>query len=149
MPVNFNMKFIRNIALSLILIIFFLVSFNVYSAFAAPKLGDWGTFLKDSAVKTGGIYKTDYPAGENTALTIAKYVGTILIIAPFLGMMLVIRLVWAGYQWMTAKGNDEKVAEAQKTITHAVVGIVIMIALYIIAYFIVDKLTYISGYKGF
>lgn len=142
------MRFIKNIIFSLALM-FFLTSFSVCPAFAAPKLGDWSQFLKDSADKTGGIYKTDYPADENTALTIAKYVATILIIAPFLGMMLVIRLVWAGYQWMTAKGNNEKVEEAQKTITHAVVGIVIMIALYIIAYFIIQKLTEISGYKGF
>lgn len=140
------MRFTKNkkniFLLSLIIIIFF--SSNTVSAIG---LGDWKNKLKTGADATGGIYNTAYEE-SNTVTAIAKYVGIMLTIAPFLGYLLLVRLIWGGYQWMTAKGNEEQVENAKKTIRHAIIGLAIFIALYAIAYFVVESMKGISGYLG-
>lgn len=115
---------------------------------AAGDLSDWQTILKNTADKTSGIYTTTQNAEDSTPLTIAKYIGMVLNLALFFGMILMIRVIWAGYLWMTARGNNERVEEAKKTLLHATIGVVILVALYVIAYFIMNRLIYVSGYKG-
>ncbi len=114
---------------------------------AAAKIGDWDQTLNSGATQ-GQIYTTT-PSDQSAASSIANYVGKVLFIIPFLGLIFIIRLVWAGYLWLTAGGKADQVAEAQRTISHAVIGIVILTALYIITYFILAKLSTISGYQGF
>jgi hypothetical protein len=138
----------KNIIFCLTLIIFFLILLNVFPAVAANNLSSWQTILKNTAEKTGGIYVTEQAAGESTTLTIAKYIGVVLNLALFFGTILMIRVIWAGYLWMTARGNTERVEEAKKILRHAAIGVIILVALYIIAYFVMSRLIYISGYKG-
>lgn len=38
--------------------------------------------------------------------------------------------VYAGYQWMTAGGNDEKVGDAKKTIRNSTIGLIVILAAY-------------------
>ncbi len=49
----------------------------------------------------------------------------------FLGLML-----YAGFHWMTARGEEEKVEKAKSTITRAIVGLVIVVGAYAIWAFI-------------
>jgi hypothetical protein len=38
--------------------------------------------------------------------------------------------VYAGYQWMTAQGNDEQIAKAKKTIVNSTIGLIVILASY-------------------
>lgn len=96
--------------------------------------------------KGEGLYTTTF--SEDTATTLAKYIGGVLTILPFLGFMLIVRIIWAGYQWLTAGGNTEKVDAAKKTIMHAVIGVAILACLYLFAYFILTNLKIVTYYKG-
>lgn len=96
--------------------------------------------------KGEGLYTTTF--SEDTATTLAKYIGGVLTILPFLGFMLIVRIIWAGYQWLTAGGNAEKVEVAKKTIMHAVIGVAILACLYLFAYFILTNLKTVTYYKG-
>lgn len=137
-----NLKKINLIIFILIIAIF--INHNI----ALAGIGDWMKNLNETAGEEGsGLYKTDL--NEDTAITLAKYIGGILLIIPFLGMLLLIRIIWAGYNWMTAHGNAEQVEDAQKTMKHAVIGVVILASLYVIAYFIMDRLVSITEYQGF
>lgn len=118
----------------------FVFSFKIVFA----QLGHWDDTLITGANETN-VYKTDLGSG-GTATAIARYVGTLLYIAPFLGFMFMIRVVMAGYEWMTAAGNKEKIALAQKRIMNATIGIVIFATLYFFAYFFVTKFAGLTGY---
>ena len=68
--------------------------------------------------------------------------ATILIIKwilAFLGLLLVILIIYAGLKWMTAMGNDEKVKDSKKIIVNAVIGLIIVLAAYGIADWILTK----------
>lgn len=54
-------------------------------------------------------------------------------------------LVWAGYLWMTAHGEEEKITQAKKMISGAIIGLAITLAAYAITIFITSKLTTSAG----
>lgn len=46
----------------------------------------------------------------------------------FAGIVCVAFLVYGGYQYLTSGGNDEKTKAGQKTLTNAVIGLVVVLA---------------------
>jgi len=62
------------------------------------------------------------------------------IIMGFLGVLAVIIILLGGFKWMTAGGNEDKVAEAKKLIIAGIVGMAIIIGAYAIAAFVVQSL---------
>ena len=82
-------------------------------------------------------------AGTNS---LAGIVG--IVIQAFLGLLGVIflsYLLYAGYAWMTAQGDEEKVTKAKDTIQRAIIGIIVTIGAYAISYFVLDKLVFKGG----
>ena len=51
-------------------------------------------------------------------------------------IILVIMIIWSGIDWMTAGGDKERLQRAQKRLTNALVGFVILICVFAIANFI-------------
>jgi len=123
-----------------LIIFIFLISFSIANA----QLNKWDKTLDNSAVKTN-LYKVDGKE-DDTSLRIATYVGKGLLVIPILGFIMIIQIVLAGYEWMTAAGEASKVENAQKRIRNAVIGIIILIALYGIADFIIKALAEAGGY---
>jgi hypothetical protein len=73
-----------------------------------------------------------------TTTDVRTYVS--LIIRGFmglLGLVAVLLFLYAGFLWMTAQGNEDKVKTAKKIMVDAVIGLVIILAAYSIAMFIV------------
>ncbi len=90
-----------------------------------------------------GLKSTANPAGFETdgAETIDSKIGFVVqAILSFLGVIFLILMIYGGYLWMAARGNDEQVAKAKKLITAAVIGLVIVISAYAISYLVVSKL---------
>ncbi len=58
----------------------------------------------------------------------------------FLGILAVVIILIGGFKWMTAAGNDEKVGEAKQIIIAGVVGLVIILAAWGIAQFVLSQL---------
>lgn len=56
-----------------------------------------------------------------------------------LGIVFVVLIVYAGFTWMTAQGNEEKVNMAKKLIVQATIGLVIILAAYAITEFVVSN----------
>lgn len=68
-------------------------------------------------------------------------VGRIISVAlGLLGIIAVCLILYAGFMWMTAGGNEEKVATAKKTIMSAVIGLVIIMSAYAITRFVIGEL---------
>jgi len=71
-----------------------------------------------------------------------------IVIQAFLGLLGVLfltYLLYAGYHWMTAQGDEKKVDKAKDTITRAVIGIIITIGAYAISYYVLEKLVFKGG----
>ncbi|MFH0956085.1 MAG: hypothetical protein V1801_02650, partial [Candidatus Falkowbacteria bacterium] len=62
------------------------------------------------------------------------------IILGFLGIVAVIIILLGGFKWMTAGGNEDKVGEAKKLITAGIIGLVIILAAFAIATFVLTQL---------
>ena len=95
-------------------------------------LNPWGSdTLKDNLQTTTGL-------GERDPRDIAASV--IRVILGFLGIVAVIIILLGGFKWMTAGGNEDKVGEAKKLITAGIIGLVIIVAAFAIATFVLNSL---------
>jgi len=92
--------------------------------------------LQNAAIKGG--YSED--VSETTFSTI---IGSVIqIFLGFLGIIFVILILWAGYNWMTAGGNEEKVTKAKNTQTRAIIGLIVTASAYAIWRYIYFKLIF-------
>ncbi|MFC1678403.1 Mbov_0395 family pilin-like conjugal transfer protein [Patescibacteria group bacterium] len=68
----------------------------------------------------------------------------IYVFLGFLGTIFLVLIIWAGYKWMTAAGNEEQIREAKKQIGTAVIGITIIMLAYSITQFVTNCVYQIS-----
>lgn len=82
--------------------------------------------------------------GLNNALASGdprEMVGRIINVAlGFLGVIAVVIILMGGFKWMTAAGNEDKVAEAKKLMGAGVIGLAIVLAAWAVATFIINSL---------
>ena len=57
-----------------------------------------------------------------------------------LGILATVLIVYAGFKWMTAAGNEEQAGEAKKIMYQAVIGLVIIMSAYSIVRFVLPSL---------
>ena len=57
-----------------------------------------------------------------------------------IGVVFFILILWGGFQWMTAAGNEEKIGKAKKLIVQAVIGLAIVMLAFSISTFVVNAL---------
>lgn len=89
-------------------------------------------FAVENPVKDG--------AGGGTSLETA--INNILpIVVGVAGVILVIVLIIGGIMYITSGGNEEGANKAKKLILDAIIGMVIVAVAYLIARYVVDKLT--------
>ncbi len=62
-----------------------------------------------------------------------------------LGLVAVIIIIFGGFTWMTAAGNEEKISKAKKILTYSVIGLVIIIFSLTLVNTIFDTSADISG----
>ena len=91
---------------------------------------DIGTGLGDVGTGTG-LSEADLPTVIGTLISI--FLG-------ILGIIFLILVLYAGFMWMTAAGNESKVETAKKLLTQAVIGLILILASYAIANFVVDAI---------
>lgn len=69
---------------------------------------------------------------------IAKIINVVL---STLGAVFLILMIYGGYFWMTASGEEQRVTKAKNLITAAIIGMIIVISAYVIAYFVVEQVS--------
>ena len=67
------------------------------------------------------------------------------ILLGFLGIIAIIIMLYGGFVWMTAAGNEEKVDSAKKIITAGIIGLVIIFVSFAIANFVITELITATG----
>ena len=66
--------------------------------------------------------------------------GIINVVLGLLGVLTVLIILLGGFKWMTSQGSSDKVDEAKKLISAGIIGLVIILAAYAIARFVLSEL---------
>lgn len=82
---------------------------------------------------------------QDPRLTVAKVIRVGL---SLLGIIAICIILYAGWIWMTASGNEEKIDKAKKILKAGLIGLVIILASFGIASFIISKLVDVTGGGG-
>ncbi|MDO8668004.1 MAG: hypothetical protein Q7K35_02795 [bacterium] len=119
----------------------FLIAFLIL-----PILTLAGSSASDNLNKVGSGLTSDAPYAKADEYKLSDIIG--VVIQTFLGLLGVLFLVYmlyAGYNWMIAQGDEEKVTKAKDTIQRAVIGLIIVIAAYAMSFWVFDKLLTRTG----
>lgn len=107
------------------------------NAFAAVDIG--AGMAKNIATGSGYDASTD-------ALSLSRTVGNYIKVAlSLVGMIFLVLTIYAGFLWMTASGEEEKVEKSKKILSSAVIGLIITLMSYGITTFVVSKLKTSAG----
>ena len=85
---------------------------------------------------TVGAYQNEGFSTTDPRQTVARIIKVAL---GFLGSIAVILIILAGFKWMTAAGNEDKVAESKKLMSAAFVGLVIILTAFALTNFVLNS----------
>lgn len=88
----------------------------------------------NTTANAGGVKSTQ----TDLPMIIGKVVGAIL---AFVGVVFFCLILWAGFGWMLAKGNEEEIKTAKETIFGAVLGLIVILGAYAITKVIAEIIT--------
>lgn len=108
--------------------LFLLAIFNVQAAKAANNLDD-AFKVADSVASTSGYQATDL----NTLLG-----NGIMAILSLIGVVFMVFIIYAGFTWMTAAGNEERTSRSKETLKQSVIGLIVVLCAYAITYFLIN-----------
>ncbi|MBU4375650.1 pilin [Patescibacteria group bacterium] len=96
--------------------------------------------MKDILIKTGS--EGGYLTTGVDEYTFSQILGTVVsAVIGLLGVVFIGLIIYAGYNWMIARGEEEKLNNAKDTLKRAVIGLVIVVGAYAIWNFV-------GGYLG-
>jgi len=106
--------------------------FTLSLLFSVPVLAEsTGPYIGLDYGQATGLGKNDI------RLTIARVINVLL---GLLGTVAIVIILWAGFKWMTAGGNNEDVEQAKKILISAVIGLAIILSAYAISNFVLTQL---------
>lgn len=114
---------------------------------AAAALAPYQAMAAENPFKTAQNLATNtgQAAGIQSDRPLADIVGSLInVFLGFLGIVFLILLIYAGFLWMTAQGDKDKVSKAQDTIRQAIIGLIVVIAAFAISNFVLGSLVNVS-----
>jgi len=99
--------------------------------------------IKDSLDPISGVFnQQNLLANQDAqAVLILRTVAIIKIFLEFLAILFVILILYGGYLWLTAAGNEQRVEEAKHVIQRAIIGVIIILGAVAITNFILNEIT--------
>jgi preprotein translocase subunit SecG len=117
------MKKILGFTAGIIILSSFLFNANIIEISAAS--------FNDGLKQAGGVI--GYSEGDENVGSLYTKVGEILNIATtFLGVIFLGLMIYAGFIWMAARGNEQEVAKAKTIIIYSVIGLAFVLGAYVI-----------------
>lgn len=117
----------------IILTVFFLISiFSISPALAAPSSVELEAMRQLGAA--AGAEGANLAGGEvDPRIIVARVIRAAL---GILGIIFLVLTLYAGFLWMTAGGEEEKITKAKKLLYDGVIGLAIIFAAYSITWFV-------------
>lgn len=121
--------YLRNIQKIILALFIFVLGFSAITV-RAQNLGI--DQVHNAGNQAGFKYATETSFSQN--------VGKIItILFSVLGVLFTVLIVYAGYLWMTARGEDEQVNKAKSIISQAVIGLIVLLMAYSITSFVIPR----------
>lgn len=120
-----------------LLAVSFAFSFSTAALATAPS-GDSNDLFGGNSLRADLENNSGLPSNVKDPRMVASRV--IQVALGFLGIIAVIIILYAGFTWMIAGGNEEKVGEAKKMLTAGLIGLVIILSAYALASFVIDQI---------
>jgi len=80
-------------------------------------------------------------SANEKGLTSYQILGRIInIVLGFLSLIFLGLCLYSGIRWMTAQGNEEKASQSLETLTGATIGLVIILASFILSNYVIFKI---------
>ncbi len=121
-----------------VLIVLLVFAFQVLPVAAAGSSFSDG--LKNTSLEAG------YPvakAESNPGAFFVQMLGGVL--APvFIGVIAMVILIYGGYTWMTARGEEQKVEKAKALITNTIIAIIVIFSAYAIVKLIIPLWQFVT-----
>lgn len=93
----------------------------------------------------GGLDKAAGPSFTTGATDLPTIIGSIIsVLLSLVGVLLLVYLLYGGFLWMTAQGDETKVKNARNLIKNTIIGLFIIVAAYAIANFVLEQLVAVS-----
>ena len=124
-------KYLKNLIAIFIIVFSVLFFYRTNLSFAYDLSDAFDEPLKTVAEEGAGYMDA---SGEDIVSNIIN------LILSFLGVIFLVLMIYGGYLWMTARGNEEQLTKAKNVIIAAVTGLVIVVAAYAISWFVVSKM---------
>ncbi|PLX26793.1 hypothetical protein C0583_05855 [Candidatus Parcubacteria bacterium] len=140
-------KFLKKISTAIVIFVF---AFSMLSATVAMAGNDndvgggtgWNTQVGGANNTLWDTRNNDIQArtslGNDDPRNIAANIINLML--GFLGILAVVLILFGGFKWMTAAGNEDKVTEAKRLLVSGVIGLVIILAAYALAAFVLDAI---------
>lgn len=88
--------------------------------------------------------KSGYAPASDTS--VSERVGQVInMVLSLVGTIFLVLMIYSGFLWMTAAGEEEKVTTAISIIKYAVTGLIIVLSAYSVTYFVLGALYKPSG----
>ena len=113
-------KHLKQFLILILLVVVLILPYFVFAEETSQTNGLLGN-LKEVG---SGAFNPD--TNEYTAAEIAGSVVNVVL--SLMGIIFISLMVYAGYLWMTDRGNDQSVEKAKKIITAAIIGIVLTVS---------------------
>ena len=134
----------QKISITFLLIISCLLLVLPYLSLAQGTASTMSGFL-DNIAKGAG-----YETAGVTDTTLAETVGSIIAkILEIIGIIFMVFMIYGGWIWMKAKGNEEQVTRAKNILNNAAIGLLIILTSYVLTWFIVSSLGVAVGLTNF
>jgi len=111
------------------------------NAFAAEALGVDDFFGKDADGNPIGGETFAGDSGLSSGDLVTSISSIIRTALGFLGIVTVVIILYGGFLWMTAGGSEERIKDAKKFIIRGIIGLVIVVAAFTIAQFVITSIT--------
>lgn len=80
--------------------------------------------------------------GQSGGTDLVGIVGNVVkIVLTLLGVIVLVIIVYAGFLWMTAGGNEDQVKKAKQWLINAIIGLALVLSAYAISSFVVTNLS--------
>lgn len=128
-------KFISILKIAITGIVLSLAIFSYADFSLAQSVADPGSSLQT------GVAVIEQPLGlpsTDIRLVVAKIIRVAL---GLLGVVALALILYGGFLWMTAGGNEEQIGSAKKFLLNTAIGLAIILSAYAIVSFVISKLT--------
>lgn len=96
--------------------------------------------LLDGTYTTRAGKSAGYAPATNETTLAETLGGIVTVLLSLMGIFFMSLMVYAGYLWMTARGDETQIEKAQTIIRGSIIGLIIILASYSIANFVVPKI---------